>query len=306
MMPFPPRCRVEPRPHQAFAFMLDGREVACWHAGTDSPRPFLYPLIGPSGRPLTRIGHPGAPNHDHHLSVWFAHQSVERVDFWSNKPGPRIRQKEWLVQEDGDDESVLAVRLGWNDGHDAADLLEQDVVFAARPAAKPGEWYLEIQTTLKPNSPTLTFHQSNFGLLAVRVAREISEHFGKGRITGSDGKTGEPALFNQPNAWIDYSGTVPGHEEGITLIDHPGNVGHPPRWHVRVDGWMGPSLTRTVDLTIRRDSPLTLRYLLVIHAGAVNSAALADAKNAFSLSKPWCVARSTRPHRQFEARRSGT
>ena len=134
-------------------------------------------------------------------------------------------------------------------------------------------------------------------------AREISEHFGKGRITGSDGKTGEPALFNQPNAWIDYSGTVPGHEEGITLIDHPGNIGHPPRWHVRADGWMGPSLTRTGDLTIRRESPLTSRYLLAIHAGTANLAIVAEATKTFSQSRPWSVLRSTRPHRQFEARR---
>lgn len=302
---FPVRCRVEPRPHHAFAFIIDGNEVACWHAGPDHPRPFLYPLRGPSGRSLTRIGHPGAPNHDHHLSVWFAHASIAGIDFWSNKPGPRIRQKEWLAQEDGDGEAVLAVRLGWNDGHDAADLLEQDVVLAVRPAAKPGDWLLEIQASLKPASPTLTIQKSNFGLVAVRVAREISEHFGKGRITGADGKTGEPALFNQPNAWMDYSCTEPGHEEGITLVEHPGNPGSPSRWHVRADGWMGPSLTRTGDLVIRRDQPLTLRYLLVIHGGPVNQSSLPDAMKAFATLKPWSVTRSTRMHRQFEVRRTG-
>lgn len=305
MNPFPPRCRIEPRPRQEFAFILDGREVACWQAGADSPRPYLFPLRGPSGRSLTRLGHPGAPNHDHHLSVWFAHQSVAGIDFWSNKPGPRIRQREWLAQEDGD-EAALAVRLGWNDGHDAADLLEQDVVLAFRPAIRPGDWFLEIQTTLKPATPTLTLHKSNFGLVGVRVAREISEHFGNGRITGGDGKTGEPALFNQSNAWMDYSGTAPGHEEGVALIDHFGNTGHPPRWHVRSDGWMGPSLTRSADLLLHRDQPLRLRYLLVIHGGPVSQANLTEFTRAFGDSKPWVVSRSTRPNRQFEVGRRGS
>ncbi|MFM7538063.1 MAG: PmoA family protein [Planctomycetota bacterium] len=304
-MAFPPRCRVEPRPHHSFAFMIDGNEVSCWQAGQDHPRPFLFPIRGPSGRSLTRIGHPGAPNHDHHLSVWFAHAAVAGIDFWSNKPGPRIRQKEWLAQEDGDNRAVLAVRLGWNDGHDAGDLLEQDVVFSASPLGKPGEWSMEIQATLRPASPTLLFQKSNFGLLAVRVAREVSEHFGRGRITGSSGKTGEPALFNQPNAWMDYSCVEAGHEEGITLIDHPENPGHPARWHVRADGWMGPSLTRTDEITLKREKPLVLRYLMVAHSGPADPAGIKVQSDSFALSSRWMVTRSTRPHRFNEVRRSG-
>ena len=38
----------------------------------------------PSGATLTRIGHPGAENHDHHRSVWFAHHKVNGLDFWSS------------------------------------------------------------------------------------------------------------------------------------------------------------------------------------------------------------------------------
>src|SRR5690349_6738426 len=45
---------------------------------SDVPRPFLYPLIGPGGLPMTRDypmkDKPGEDHdHLHHRSVWFAH-----------------------------------------------------------------------------------------------------------------------------------------------------------------------------------------------------------------------------------------
>ena len=30
------------------------------------------------------MGHPGAPDHDHHRSVWFAHFKVLGIDFWGD------------------------------------------------------------------------------------------------------------------------------------------------------------------------------------------------------------------------------
>ena len=52
------------------------------------------------------MGHPGAPDHDHHRSVWFAHEKVSGVNFWSDNTAARVRQKEWLVYHDGDDDRI--------------------------------------------------------------------------------------------------------------------------------------------------------------------------------------------------------
>ncbi|MGB1817136.1 MAG: DUF6807 family protein, partial [Rubripirellula sp.] len=56
-----PRCQVVPLPQKQVAFVVDGQERLRWHASDDAPRPFFFPLTGPSGLPLTRMGHPGAP-----------------------------------------------------------------------------------------------------------------------------------------------------------------------------------------------------------------------------------------------------
>src|SRR5438874_232420 len=68
------------------------------------------------------------------------------------------------------------------------------------------------------------FGKTNFGFLAVRVAKNLSEHFGGGVLTNSEGAKSEPAIFGKQAKWMDYSGPVPnGHTEGITYFDHPTN-----------------------------------------------------------------------------------
>ena len=174
-----PRCQVVPMPGNQVVFAVDGRERLRWHAAENVPRPFFFPLIGPSGFPLTRMGHPGAPDHDHHRSIWFAHYKVLGIDFWSDNTDASIRQLGWLAYEDGDQEGRMAVELGWFDGHDPAPLLKQELVVGIAPSDS-GDLFVELQTTLTPVSETLELEQTNFGLLAVRVARSLSDAFGKG------------------------------------------------------------------------------------------------------------------------------
>jgi hypothetical protein len=215
------------------------------------------------------MGHPGAPDHDHHRSIWFAHNKVLGIDFWGDRLPPKVRQLDWLAYVDADDEAIAAMKLGWFDGHDPSPLMEQELVAAVRPGPSNGETILELQTSFKPNAATLELAQTNFGFLAVRVAKNLSARFGGGRLTGADGKSGEPALFGVANPWMDYSGPVPtGGEEGIAFLDHPSNVSYPSKWHVRDDGWMGASVCRDRAIVLERDKPLTLRYLLYAHAEA--------------------------------------
>ena len=315
-----PRCQTIPLPNHQVSIQIDGRERLRWHYGLDYPRPFFYPFNGPSEKTLTRMGHPGASNHDHHRSVWFAHAKVLGIDFWSDNTDARIRQKEWLVYDDDDERAVLATRLGWHDGHDPKELLEQLVVAIVRPGPD-GETFLELQSAFHPTSESLEFQQTNFGFLAVRVAKSISEHFGAGLLTNSDGLVGEkdasgkPNIFGKRARWMDYSGPVQAtnaaserdsgasqeaHIEGITYFDHPSNPGFPSHWHVREDGWMGASPCMHTPLETSKASPLRLRFLLHAHTGPVS----ADRANAvaaqFARWPLFDVVRSGKPHQQYE------
>lgn len=298
-----PRCQVVPLPDHQVSFQIDGGERLRWHHGPSYPRPFFYPLVGPTGSPLTRMGHPGAPDHDHHRSIWFAHYKVTGIDFWGDKSPARIRQKGWLAYQDGADEAALAVQLGWYDGHDPKKLLEQELVAAVRPGPD-GETFVELQATFKPLAESLEFGQTNFGFLAVRVAKNLSAHFGGGVLSNSAGARDEANLFAKRAVWVDYSGPVPkGDTEGITYFDHPSNPGHPTAWHVREDGWMGASVCLSKAVPTTRQEPLTLRYLLHAHRGAVDSDRAAKAFKEFAARPRFAVVKSKVKHQQLVIQR---
>lgn len=255
------------------------------------------------------MGHPGAPNHDHHQSIWFAHHKVLGIDFWANNLPPRIRQKEWLAYLDGDDEAIMAVNLGWYDGHDPKELLQQELIVSVRPGGPVGtstasETLVELQSTFRPTADMLEFGKTNFGFLAVRVAKSLSVHFGGGVLTDSEGRVNEPAIFGNKARWMDYSGPVPGGvTEGITYFDHATNPGSPTHWHVREDGWMGASACFAEPLVTAKTQPLSLRYLLHAHTGTVDPARANQVAGEFD-RRPACgVAKATVKHETWSVTR---
>lgn len=299
-----PACRIVPLAGHRTAFVHRGKEVAVWHYGPEYPRPFFYPLRSTKGTRLTRMGHPGAPNHDHHRSVWFAHHKVAGVDFWGDLGKGRVKQKQWLAYEDGESEAVMAVLLGWFDGA-GRELMEQEVVAAWRPGTGLG-YELELQLTFRPIGDELELEKTNFGILAVRMAKELSGHFGAGVLRDSEGRKGEKAIFSKAARWVDYSGptaAVPDGREGIAYFDHPGNPNYPAYWHVREDGWMGAGFCLKSAFTLKRESPLVLRYLLLAHSGKAGQPQLEAVAKHFVSRPGFVVSKSKRPHRQFEVLR---
>jgi hypothetical protein len=251
------------------------------------------------------MGHPGAPDHDHHRSIWFAHEKVLGINFWSDNTTARVKQKQWLAYQDGDSEAIMAVRLGWYDGHDPKELLTQDLIAAVKPLAE-NETLVELQSTFIPTAESLELGLTNFGFLAVRVAKSISKHFGGGELRSSEGATGESEIFGKPARWMDYSGPVRNPSvaeptiEGITYFDHVNNPGYPPRWHVREDGWMGASFNRTSSFVIRRDKPLVLRYLLHAHHGIVAPKRADEIAASFNAHRVFEIKPLKGGHVQFE------
>ena len=108
-----PRMQVLPLPHDEVSFQRDGQELARFHYGMDQRRPFVHPINGPSGRSLTRMGHPRDPDgHSHHNSVWFSHESVGGVNFWSDRGG-RIEHRRVLRFEDSEELAYVETENAW-------------------------------------------------------------------------------------------------------------------------------------------------------------------------------------------------
>jgi hypothetical protein len=300
-----PRVQVVPQTDDQVSFQVDGRERLRWHASTLSPRPFFFPLVGPFGRSVTRMGHPAAPDHGHHRSLWWGHNSVGSVNFWEERGGTqRIKQDEWVHYQDGADEAGMVVKLGWYDAHNVR-LMQQELIAVYRPLDK-GEGWLELQTTFTTPLEELPLAKTNFGFIGLRVAASMSAHFGGGRLRNSEGATGEKDIFAKPAAWMDFSGPIAGEAwEGVTWFDHASNPRHPISWHVRDDGWMSPAFCLKEMYTLKKADSLRLRYGFHIHANDVDAKAAAARGKTFAESPAWEVAKADRPWR-VALRRTGS
>lgn len=264
-----PRMQVIPLPRGEASILHDGQEISRYYFGKDLYRPFLFPLIGPSGKSLTRIGHPRDPNgHSHHNSAWISHHDIGGVGFWNDAASSkgRIVHKRVIRYEDADDLALIEVQNAWQEEAGKV-LLEEQRAMRFFPQ-EGGQWLLVIDMTLTAPKEAVTIGKTPFGFVGVRMAKTIGVHDGGGTIRNSEGGVNEAGVFWKPARWVDYSGPItPTAREGITLFDHPSNPNHPTVFHVRDDGWMGTSLTFDAPRTIEPAVPLKLRYGLWVHAG---------------------------------------
>lgn len=272
-----PDVQVIPLPHHQASFQHLGRELTRYHFGpaVQQPfgpslkRPFLYPVIGPAGRSLTRMGHPHAPvSHSHHNSVWISHSDVGGVDFWSDRGEAVIFCDQVLQYEDGPNEAWMLSVNTWRERMWGPPLMKERRRICVEPI-EGDDWLMMIDLQLEPdgNQP-VTLGQTPFGIIGVRMAKTIGVDDGGGRILNSEGRINEEQVFHKRARWVDYSGPVTNEATGgITLMDHPSNPDHPTPFHVRGDGWMGACLTLNRPLAIQPGEPLRLRYGLWMHAG---------------------------------------
>jgi len=276
-----PRVQALPLPHHQISFQRDGLELTRFHFDPEDKRPFLYPIIGPSGRSLTRMGHPHDPvTHSHHNSLWLAHHDVNGVSFWEDRGLAQIRCLRVEQFEDGDDAASATVVNAW--GVTNQIFLHERRRTTVQTLAS-NEWLLILDVRFEANRALVTLGKTPFGLAAVRMAKSIGVNDGHGMIRNSEGGVNEPGVFWKRAKWVDYSGAIVSNTvEGITFFDHPANPNHPSFFHVRNDGWMGASLTFDAPRVIETNRPLQLRYGFYIHAGLPGLDALNQRWSEFS------------------------
>jgi len=200
-----PRLQVVPQAYAQASFQRDGAEITRYHFGTGLNRPFLFPLVGPSGRGLTRMGHPHDPeSHSHHNSVWMSHFDVNGVDFWGDRRLGVVRHKRIASYEDEGERSSITAENEWVDKDGKVLLNETRKVSVVLLEGK--EWLLVIDSTLAATDRPVTLGKTPFGLLGVRMAKTIGVNDGGGRIRNSEGGVNEKEVLWKRARWVDYSG----------------------------------------------------------------------------------------------------
>jgi len=260
-----PRVQAVPLDGRQCAFEIDGVEAARYHYANNTPKPYIFPLIGPAGRRLTSVSHPVDPKgHRHHRSIWIGHHDVNGVSFWAEDGGARIVSQGIEAYQSGAESAALTMVHPWL-GPDGQPLMTEKRTLTVH-RLPGGESYLDLVCTWTPAGTSVMLGKTPFGFLGVRVADTMAVRGGGGSVRNAEGEQNETGVHWKRSRWVDYTGPVaPDETNGIAFFDHPDNPHFPTYFHVRDEGWMGAAFCYEEPYALEPGASLTLRYRLYTH-----------------------------------------
>jgi Family of unknown function (DUF6807) len=244
-------------------------------------KPFLYPVIGPDGCPMTRNwpmknGPNESHDHPHQKSLWFDHGSVNGIDFWGEEHGSGHIVQVKLKVRSGRKVGVIRTTDQWV-APDGKVVCTDDRTL--RIYNRPGtERLFDFEVTIHASHGPVKFGDTKEGSMGMRLAATLRLHgkVGQGHIVNSNGVR-DDATWGKRAAWCDYYGPVNGKLVGVAIFDNPKNLRHPTWWHVRDYGlfaanpfglhYFEKKPPGTGDYTLPAGKRLTLRYRFYMHEG---------------------------------------
>jgi len=295
------------------AVAIDGKPYTTFFYGPDVPKPYLYPLRAASGLSVTRAfpmdkvdGE--STDHPHHRSMWFAHSSVNGLDYWNNEfsyeeTNPKLKGKMGHIFVSKIDKIKSGGKTGeidetseWKqpDGVVVLNENRQMIFHSGGP-----DRVIDFAFTLTAKQD-VTFGDAKDGVFGLRVASGLEEPGPKsapepkrtGVMINAQGCKTEAECWGKRSEWMDYSGVVEGQNVGIAIFDTPGNSGFPTYWHARGYGLFANNIFGRHEFTVNKepDGSVTLkpgeqlhfRYRVVIHPGDAASAHIAELYKKYS------------------------
>jgi Methane oxygenase PmoA len=283
---------VELIPHgQRIEVRIDGKPVT-EYIPDDGPKPYFFPLIGPSGAAMTRA-YPMKKvegeriDHPHHRSLWFTHGSINKVDFWSEAKGHgRIVETSRPTVVGGLAVGTIRTTDDWLDP-DGKKVCEDERVVRIY-ATRKGRT-LDFDITLKATQGPVTFGDTKEGMFGLRVATSMDVTSKKGgKIVNAEGIENTPA-WGKPSPWVDYTGPVDGKTVGVAILNHPSSFRSPTTWHVRdyglfaanPFGWHDFGQKTSGEYVLPKGESISFRYRIILHNGDTASAELPAAFRAY-------------------------
>jgi len=255
-----------------------------------APKPYCYPIIGPTGVPVTR-SYPMEQvasedqDHPHQRSLWFTHGEVNGIDFWAEGPKTgREVHKGFQTLQSG---TVCGVLRAQDDWLSAEGQKVCEDVRELRVYNLPEVRLFDFTVTVKATDGPVEFGDTKEGTFGIRVASvmDVTPAHPDAHITNSEGQR-DADTWGKAADWCDYSAPIDGKMVGISILDHPASFRHPTYWHVRTYGLFAANpfglryfindQTGKGRYTLQPGGEVTFRYRVLIHPGNVEEAKVAD------------------------------
>lgn len=286
-----PQVRIEKQEGKdALDVFVFDQHVVTYNYGSEWKKPFLWPVKGAKEVHLTRdwpMVQPGvekSEDHVHQKSMWTAHGAMNGVDFWGegDKSGRQVSKE--VTYGSGDGYGWIHAKNTWVD-KDGNPIIDEEREYRFYATPESSRLFDASITFTASYGDVLWGDTKEGGIMALRIRPSMEERHG-GMITTNNGK-GSKECWGKPAAWCDYSGDPDGSGvQGITIMDHPGNLRHPTRWHVRDYGLNGANYfglhdfdgTDTMDgeYTTKNGESLTFNYRMLLHTGDADAAHIPD------------------------------
>ena len=264
-----------------------------------SNKPFLWPVIGPSGDEVTRAfpmekREGERHDHPHHRSVWFGHQGTAGFDTWHEPASGRRTNLGSTVHREfvkvkGGDTAVIVTRNDYVG--DGKKLLADERTHEFR--VENGHRIIDVTIKFTAEHGDCKLSDQKDSGFSVRVATSMDVDSKKGgRVINSNGIT-DKAAWGKRAEWVDYHGPVNGKNVGVAIPNHPSSFRHPTPWLVRTNGLFtaNPFGLRSLgqgkdsSFTLKKGESITLRHRVIFHLGDEKAAKIAEAYKAYALEK---------------------
>lgn len=275
--------------------LVDGKELGV-HRVDEGAKPFLFPLLGPSGERLTRAFpmeevEGEKRDHPHQRSFWFTHGDVNGVDFWSEmKDHGTIKETGRRISAAGPVLGRLETKDDWI-GPDGVKICEDERVLTVYNTQSVR--ILDFEVTIKATEGPVVFGDTKEGTFGVRVATSMDVDRkdgmgGSGKIRNAEGLE-DAATWSKASNWVDYSGTVNDKTVGIAILNSPSSHGFPTHWHVRTYGLFAANPfglkdfgeEKSGELKLAKGESVRFAHRLILHDGDADAAKIADQYQAY-------------------------
>ena len=285
--------------------LLDGQPIAEYIVDRAN-KPFLWGIIGPTGKPMTRAfpladvpGETG--DHVHQRGLTFGHEGVGGFDTWAEAATHRDSpafverlQKLGAIRHlgyrtlAGGTTAVIHARSEICDASNRPLLAEERrMTFSAAPSRRIIDLDIDL---VAAHGPVELADRKDAGVY-VRVPDSMAVDGKQGGVIVNSAGERNADAWSKRATWVDYHGPVDGEHVGIAILNHPASFRHPTPWHVRTYGLfcanpfgmqqMNPA-AESGAVSLEAGGRISLRHRFIFHVGDEQEAGIAAAYEAYA------------------------
>ncbi|MBK1879847.1 PmoA family protein [Pelagicoccus mobilis] len=249
----------------------------------DEQKPFLYPVIGPTGVNMTREfpmkkDVPGeSQDHPWQSSVFFTHGSVNGHDFWNERTEEQQDARIELIEveeakQDSKGQAHITATHKWTHKGETLMTDRTEISFSADAEKR----IIDFKISLIASEADVELGDTKEGCMGVRMHHKFRVKDQGAQVINSAGDSGK-SVWGKSAKWITYSNEILGENLAISMLDHPDNFRYPTTWHARDYGLVAANAfglkhftkdeNNSGDIILKKGEQLSFSYRLIFQKG---------------------------------------